>query len=192
MTRLSLPHELGALFFAPAGTAPLAQHEAAHALLAESLARYAGIAPPPAIARRDNGKPWFPAYPDLHFNLSHCAGAALCLLSPYECGADAEYPRPVKPRVLERVFTPKEQRLILQSENPSLLFTRLWTMKEACVKALGTGIAYPMREIEITAKGDTLSCQRENTRFWHTVLSDGCCVSVCCLLSHTPAPCRYP
>lgn len=180
MIRLPLPETLGMLFVCPAGASPEAQHTAAHALLRDCLPEFAPELPAvPRMERTAAGKPYFPAHPELHFSLSHCKGLAACLLSHRPCGVDAEGLRHVKEGVLRRVFTPEEQRAVRNAPAPDLLFTRIWTMKEAYVKALGTGIAYPMQEIVIQPVNGTLRCDCTDCTFWHTVTEDGFAVSVC-------------
>ena len=53
----------------------------AYALLREMLRREYGLDELPAIEVAGEGKPYFPQYPQIHFNLSHTDGAALCAVS---------------------------------------------------------------------------------------------------------------
>ena len=39
-----------------------------------------------------NGKPWLPAFPGIHFNISHCDGLAVCAFDNTPVGVDVEMP----------------------------------------------------------------------------------------------------
>ena len=79
-----------------------AEHAAAHALLALAVQEQYQM-PLPEIQTGAHGKPFFPAYPELHFNLSHCQGLAVCGLDSHPLGIDAEPIRALRPGVL-RLF----------------------------------------------------------------------------------------
>jgi 4'-phosphopantetheinyl transferase len=63
-------------------------------------------------------------------------------LARSELGIDIETIRPgwFGPGLIARVFSPREQALIEASADPERTCFRLWVRKEACVKALGTGL----------------------------------------------------
>ncbi len=96
-------------------------------LLALALERERGIAALPRVERLPGGKPWFPDHPDLHFNLSHSRGGAVCALSHGPVGVDVELRRQ-PPRRLAAGMEPEA-------------FWRLWTGREATVKRAGLGLA---------------------------------------------------
>lgn len=83
----------------------------------------------PEIVRTDRGKPWFPAHPEVHFSLSHTAGAVLVGLSDSPLGVDIERVRPVGRRIMER----------LGVSDPEAFF-RCWVRREARGKCSGEGI----------------------------------------------------
>ncbi len=92
--------------------------------------------------------------PDLHFNLSHTTGLVACALARQEVGIDVE---PVERRaatgkIAGRFFTPREVALIEASpENErQRTFFRLWTMKEAVMKAMGLGFQLPLHAFSVT------------------------------------------
>ena len=53
----------------------------AYGLLAELVKTEYGLSPLPETAREESGKPFFPGFRALHFNLSHSGTLALCALS---------------------------------------------------------------------------------------------------------------
>ncbi|MFD7911938.1 4'-phosphopantetheinyl transferase family protein [Streptomyces sp. NPDC059752] len=80
----------------------------------------------------------------LHFSLSHCAGITLIGVAGAPLGVDAE--RLPSRRTVELCLArlhPRERDELLRmpsAERP-LWFCRLWTRKEAYLKALGTGLS---------------------------------------------------
>jgi len=82
----------------------------------------------------------------LRFNLSHCAGMVVCSFAyGREVGIDCEdvYARRRITSIAKRFFTPAETAALLSlpEEAHALTFSRLWTLKEAYVKARGLGIS---------------------------------------------------
>ncbi len=186
--KLPLPESWGRLYTAsaPERNTKQLQHAAAHALLGEALtaeaARLGLPTPvlPPELAYGEYGKPHLPAFPTLHFNLSHCRGLALCLFSAHSCGVDAEPIQPLRPRVAERVCSLEEQAALQSAADPNRLFMQLWTLKEAYVKAIGIGISYPMREVSFTITEQGVHSNRTDAQFAQFLLPEHV-VSVCIL-----------
>ena len=69
----------------------------AYALLGELLRAEYGLGVLPAMARGADGKPYFPGEPELHFNVSHSGGLALCGAGEAPLGVDVEVLRPAAP-----------------------------------------------------------------------------------------------
>ena len=65
------------------------EHAAAYALLTHAVEVIYHM-PLPDIARDSHGKPYFPAHPEICFNLSHCRGLAACGISDAVLGVDCE------------------------------------------------------------------------------------------------------
>lgn len=185
ITRLPLPEHFGALYACPVQGTQKEQSAAAHALLDGVLPGYAkekGIALPAPLrfSETASGKPFLDGCDAVHFNLSHCKGLAVCLLSPHECGVDAEPKRSLREKVVRRVCSRSERTALLSEEDKDLFFTRLWTLKEAYVKAVGVGISYPMREVSFALQGGAIRCSRSGAEF-RQMLYEGFAVSVCIL-----------
>ncbi len=113
----------------------------AYAELCRGLQQEYGIAVQPHFQENEHGKPTLPAYPHIHFSLSHCACAVGCLLSSVPCGLDIERIRQPRPALVRYTMNEQEQQHIFSSPHPDVAFTLLWTRKEAILKLLGTGIA---------------------------------------------------
>ena len=111
-------------------------------LLAERL----GVPPGQVtFAYSANGKP---SVPGLEFNVAH--SGEVILIATHRCpiGIDVE----CVDRVIDVAgmgpicFTPRERALATDRDG----FLRLWTRKEAWLKAVGTGLSFPLRGIDVT------------------------------------------
>lgn len=89
----------------------------------------------PPIALTDRGKPYFVAFPDIHFNISHTNGAVLVAVSDQPVGVDIEKVRPVSQRSMRRLAA---------AETPEGFF-QSWVRREARAKRSGDGVSTMMR-----------------------------------------------
>lgn len=94
------------------------------------------------------GKPRLRDFPELHFNLSHCDGAAACALSDFEVGVDIQDITPPDSGVVRMTMSDGECGLIAGSAAPERTFTRLWTVKESYLKLLGSGLDSSLRKLD--------------------------------------------
>lgn len=126
----------------------------AHAALRILLARELGCAPAAVpILSAAGRKPRLPGS-DVCFNLSHSQNlAAIVIARGREAGIDVE----VRGRELgdvcvlaERAFHPREAAVLksLPERGREEAFLRLWTVREALLKAMGTGLAAPREMID--------------------------------------------
>lgn len=86
----------------------------------------------------EHGKPFLPDGP--FFSISHCKAGIAVAVDEQPIGIDIESIRHADKDLIERTMNEEEQRLIRSAAQPDRMFTRLWTQKEAVVKAEGTGI----------------------------------------------------
>ncbi|MFF8725429.1 4'-phosphopantetheinyl transferase family protein [Streptomyces sp. NPDC015171] len=117
----------------------------AHAAVRIILGARLGRAPESVRLTRGRwGKPRLAHEDGPHFSLSHSGELALLALAPRPVGVDVEKPRagldPV--RLAERFFPAEESSWVARDGH--LAFGRLWTRKEACVKAAGGRLAQGM------------------------------------------------
>ena len=183
--RLPLPEHFGALYVCPVQGTQKEQSAIAHAMLSEVLPAYAEekgiqLTAPLRFSENAMGKPYLMDCDAVHFNLSHCKGLAVCLLSTFECGVDVEPKRTLRENVVRRVCSRAEKTALSAEEDKDLLFTQLWTLKEAYVKAVGIGISYPMREVSFVLRGRAVRCNRPGAEF-RQILYEGFAVSACIL-----------
>ena len=128
---------------------PRRRFVASRALLRRLLAAYLSCgAAEVGLSYGSNGKPVLAPTGrsnGLHFNLSHAGHRALFAFSRNPVGVDVEAIRPLRDlnALSARFFSERERRTLaeLPAESRQRAFFACWTRKEACVKAMGTGIA---------------------------------------------------
>lgn len=90
----------------------------------------------------------------LHFNVTHAADQFICAVGRVSLGVDleeiAQFP---EADAIARVFCSSQEyqslRSLLPHDRP-LAFTRCWTRKEAFIKAVGDGLAYPLNRFTVS------------------------------------------
>lgn len=126
---------------------------AAQAALAHLLCTYANCAQAPRIERGAHGKPFAPALPDLHFNLSHAGPHVLIAFACAQAlGVDLERSgrRVSCDGIAQRFFSSGEAAAICALP-PAIkvpAFLHLWTHKEAVLKAFGQGLAFGLHRVQ--------------------------------------------
>ena len=101
-----------------------------------------------------NGKPTLagPAG-NLHFNLSHSGGIAVCAISAsHPVGVDIEVPRPIESDVARHFFSAAENRDLdsLRGEHWRQGFFNCWVRKESIVKAIGLGLSFDLKCFDVS------------------------------------------
>ncbi|MDQ1081823.1 4'-phosphopantetheinyl transferase superfamily protein [Pseudoroseomonas cervicalis] len=131
---------------------------AAHALARRMLAGASGRAPSSLrFVAGPAGRPELdPALglPGLRFNLSHARGLVACALAlEDDVGVDVEaLSRAARVADLAaRYFAPEEAAALarLPAERREAAFLRLWTLKEAFVKAIGQGLSFGLERFAL-------------------------------------------
>ena len=113
---------------------------ATYLLLCEGLRKEYGITEKPVFDYGEHGKPAIQGHPDIHFNLSHCREAVICVISHRPVGVDIESIRRYKETIARYTMNDSEFTQITHSPHPAHTFTQLWTKKEALLKLSGEGI----------------------------------------------------
>lgn len=132
---------------------------AARSMLRKILSHYLHISPEKIVfAYSEQGKPAI-AHPipqkPIFFNLSHSHGIALyAIVSTPEIGIDIEYKDESLAflQIAKRFFGENEAALLASFPNSQKadIFFKIWTAKEAFIKALGKGLAFPLTDFEVT------------------------------------------
>lgn len=158
------------------------QHIHAHRLLRECLKSYGiNYTESTPIVKGRYGKPMLGEHPEIHFNLSHADGIAACIVNDIECGIDCEKIRDFRPNVLKRVFSEQERAFFdsVPDDEKNSVFFRMWTLKEAYIKAIGTGLSFPMNKAEFLLSESGLSTNLEKYKFKQYIIHEEFVVSVC-------------
>ncbi len=145
------------------------------------------------------GKPSLVGKEGFHFNLSHTQSCAYVICSDEGvCGIDVEEKRDLEitESLAALVFSKNELALYENSQNKELLFYHLWTLKEAYLKAVGTGLMkVPLSSL---CFADTLSLDSEESvfskgqqRYWTQRVNEERYVAACLLNSEKESHLRY-
>lgn len=107
--------------------------------------------------KHDNGKLYLDNNP-LYFNITHSGDyIAFAISTATDIGLDIEHPERRSNNLLdiaERYFTTEEFTALKNANNESQtqLFFKIWTLKEAVLKATGLGIAAGLDSIDVLHK----------------------------------------
>ncbi len=126
---------------------------AARAALRLVLARVTGTAPNDLeFCFGEHGKPRL-AENGPCFNASDSGDVVVVAVTSAEVGVDIELPRPLarRERLARRICTERELQTLRQSPEKTRdsLLLRMWTCKEAALKAIGTGLSGGVRNVEV-------------------------------------------
>jgi 4'-phosphopantetheinyl transferase len=133
-------------------------------IVVELLARYMSVAKSAIqISRDEYGRKFaevngvdLTKVPD--FSVSHAAGFRAVAIDPEgRIGVDMELVKPeVDLGIAQIAFTAAEQRWLfsLPAIDQARAFYHVWTAKEAFLKAIGRGIGFGMKQIDIESSGD--------------------------------------
>ncbi|MBB3113019.1 4'-phosphopantetheinyl transferase [Paenibacillus phyllosphaerae] len=103
------------------------------------------------------GKPYL-AGKGPFFNFSHSGEWVIAVFHHNEVGIDIEQIRPMERDMAARFFAPEENMALaeLSIEEWTPRFYRLWTMKEAYVKASGSGLRIPLHSFTFLPDQDAV------------------------------------
>ncbi|PSF36760.1 4'-phosphopantetheinyl transferase [Aphanothece hegewaldii CCALA 016] len=140
--------------------------------LREILGHYLNLAPQDVrFEYNAKGKPFLCSSlnRELQFNVSHSHELALYgVAQSSKIGVDLEYVRTVKDleHIAERFFCPSEAAIVktLSSKEKEKAFFKIWTAKEAYLKATGEGIAGGLNQVEVSISKRSAS-QRASGQF---------------------------
>jgi 4'-phosphopantetheinyl transferase len=131
----------------------------AHAGMRSILGAETGIAPSEVrFALGPHGKPNLADRGDVRFNLSHSHDlAVLAVCRGAEIGVDVERLRHLDDveRIAKRFFAESESETVTRASGDvqDRIFMRIWTCKEAYLKATGEGLSRPFDEVVVALDG---------------------------------------
>lgn len=154
-------------------------------LLLQQALEDAGL-PYTDMCKGEHGKPYFPAFPAFHFNLSHSGTKVLCAVADRPVGCDTEKVTKANVALAKRFFAPDEyEALLAQPEGArDVFFFRLWTLKESFLKATGCGLSYPLNAFSLIIDPKSISITQKldakHYGFYEFALEGGyrcaCCI----------------
>jgi 4'-phosphopantetheinyl transferase len=151
----------------------MVRFRASRGLLRHILARYLDM-PPERIrfGYAPMGKPFLLEHPGLHFNLSHAEDVLLVAVAHgRRVGVDVE-------RAFSEVVMDDVSRMVLSHPERVALgrvaqeerldwFTRLWTRKEAYIKADGQGMSLRLNHIDVSTRSGRVRLQGTRPEDWY-------------------------
>jgi 4'-phosphopantetheinyl transferase len=150
---------------------------AAHALLRGALHLHFRLPPESwRFAADPAGKPFLVGEPRIEFNIAHTRGLVACALSQTEpIGVDVERidGRRNDEALSQRYFAKKEIDALKSCADDierHTRFTELWTLKEAYLKGVGSGLRRPLDEIAfefVNGSKIQFSAATGSCRDWH-------------------------
>ena len=157
----------------------------AYGLLAELLAAEYGLPGLPELERQAGGKPFFPHWPDLHFNLSHSGDLALCGVGAAHLGVDIEVIRPRRAGLARYICSPEEYAWYEELGGDWESLYTIWTLKEARVKCTGEGLRQRPETIAVPRLGPGQTGELEGLIF-RSYAGNGWRGAVCCVPPEEP------
>lgn len=121
------------------------------------------------LSKYQSGKPFAKKGDSLlNVSFSHTQNAVFCALSlTHDIGIDAEHlSRSINSKIVERILN-KEERDQFKTELPIVL----WTVKEATVKSLGTGLRTNLNELCIVEKDEPFFSLKFNNEITFQICS---------------------
>lgn len=123
------------------------------------------------VLKTREGKPYLKNHENIFFNLSHSGGKVVCAIGETRLGVDIEKITYARHKVAKKCFCDKEIGILNSSKDLNKEFFRLWTMKEAYLKAEGLGLSIPPKSVDVVSiKSHDFVC---------AVVDDAYCLSVC-------------
>ncbi|HAY32774.1 MAG TPA: 4'-phosphopantetheinyl transferase superfamily protein [Ignavibacteria bacterium] len=124
-------------------------------LLRNILSEYTNINPDEInFSCNESGKPYI-ENSEIQFNLSHSGDRCVIAVSLIsETGVDIEKVRDIEDltKIAERYFSETEIFYLKKFQGNELAdnFFRIWTLKEAFIKATGEGLSFPLKDFSVT------------------------------------------
>lgn len=112
-------------------------------LLSQGAREFCGWRELPPIFRSPQGKPYFPDFPQIHYNISHSGPYLLLGMASTPIGVDIEVLRPRRATLPRYALTEEEYGIFLANGSRWEDFYPLWTAKEAFCKYTGEGLSRP-------------------------------------------------
>lgn len=115
----------------------------------------------------NNGKPALRAGDTTKFNLSHSGNQVIYAFAHgIDIGIDLEEIHPLTDmHIISRQFFSPSENALLEKTVPHLktgVFFQIWTLKEAILKAIGTGFTFPSNQFSVVPASESLVLQKQD------------------------------
>jgi phosphopantetheinyl transferase len=159
-----------------------------------------------AVARTEQGKPYFPNCREIGVSVSHSGKYVVCALAEGNIGVDIQERKPLAGEsseayakrlcvIAERFFHPAETDWV--KEKPLTRFYEVFTAKESYVKYTGTGFDETLdQNCVLPQRGEKPSCAGTlNSVFWKSTIAEFWQMEydsdyvLCLCAEHLPTPC---
>jgi 4'-phosphopantetheinyl transferase len=155
---------------------------AARTILRRLLSQYLNHAPDSLqFEYTSYGKPYLP-HSSIFFNLSHANEWALYAISLEEkTGVDIEHVKPDRDmeNIAARFFSNTENQWLkkIPEDKKQEAFFRIWTCKEAFIKAIGEGLSFPLKDFDVaivdhSARIVSINQNEKEAALWSCVALD--------------------
>jgi 4'-phosphopantetheinyl transferase len=98
-------------------------------------------------------------------SIAHSGELAMAVISARQVGVDLERSRPVARGLVERISSPEEQERLNESGLPNVPLA-CWTLKEAVLKAIGTGLRIAPRRLDLYVDGEAARIETPEHGAW--------------------------
>lgn len=112
------------------------------------------------IIYNEYGKPYIKEN-KFYFNKSHTKNLCALIIDDKECGIDIEQIRKYNKKMANKILSNEEIKYINSKNKKDYFFTLIWTLKESYLKALGTGINVPLKNISFVKNNKIRFKQKE-------------------------------
>ncbi len=123
-------------------------------MLKQQLSKYLNIDIEAILLKYSvHGKPYFKNKHGVEFNISHSENIVIVAFYGDNIGIDVQHHHPIEEDFINESFLTKNEISYLNSledNDKTLEFYRIWTIKEAYIKAIGIGMYMDLKSIDIT------------------------------------------
>jgi 4'-phosphopantetheinyl transferase len=111
------------------------------------------------------------------FNMSYSAGRGLIGIAQVPIGVDIEMvdPEKITPEMIEEVFNDGERESFFDDSASTNVrnFFRGWARKESVIKAMGTGVSFPLKLVESKLDRESYTASYDDVEYF-TCSLEGC------------------
>lgn len=129
------------------------------------LAKYLNCSPSDInIQYNHYGKPFITSPTNIYFNISHSMDFVVVVFYKHQIGVDIEYNQKFNDELISEVFFSSNEIIYLNSlslEMKKQEFFKIWTYKEAYIKAIGKGMSADPCSIDIISLRDNFLNYKE-------------------------------